>query len=85
VVEKGRSVWVGGDPRGPSAAPQDDTPSEEGGEVEVEVEGEGEGNGNGNGKKKQQQQQRQRQRQRQMQMRGFFTAFRMTTFDLCLS
>jgi hypothetical protein len=31
VVEKGRAVWAGGDPRGPSATPQDDTPSKEGG------------------------------------------------------
>jgi hypothetical protein len=31
VVGKGRAVGAGGDPRGPSAAPQDDTPSKEGG------------------------------------------------------
>ncbi len=46
VVGKVRSVWVGGDPRGPSASPQDDTPSKEGGKSK------GKNNSNSNGKSK---------------------------------
>jgi hypothetical protein len=66
VVEKGRSVWVSGDPRGPSAAPQDDTLLKKVVEVQVQVQ------------VWQQQQQQQEQEQEQEPMRGFFTAFRMT-------
>jgi hypothetical protein len=36
-VEKGRSVWVSVDPRGPSAAPQDDTLLKKVVEVPVQV------------------------------------------------
>jgi hypothetical protein len=42
VVEKVRAVWASEDPRGPSASPQDDTPSKEGGK----------GKGKGKGKSK---------------------------------
>jgi hypothetical protein len=63
VVEKIRPVWVGENPRGPSAAPQDDTPFEEGGQGKARQKAKGK---------------RQEQVQKQVQMRGFFTAFRMT-------
>jgi hypothetical protein len=52
VVEKIRSAWAHGDPRGPSASPQDDTPSEEGGKGNSNSNSKGNSNSNSNGKSK---------------------------------
>ncbi len=52
MVGKIRSVWAIGDPRGPSASPQDDTPSKEGGKSNCNRNCNRNSNGNGksNGK-----------------------------------
>jgi hypothetical protein len=50
VVEKVRAVWAGGDPRGPSAAPQDDTLSNESGKSKGKGKGKGKGKSKSNGK-----------------------------------